>query len=168
MTTKPQQTIVELQQGNISAAMHLAQIAIENAQRIVQMQVEVAREIFDDGVADAKKLGNVENPQELIESRARLAQQVAEKMFACSRTIAGMTAEMQAEMGKTVSEQLASNGKEIVNAVEELLQGMPLNNHAAAEALQHTFDSARKSLAQASKVSSEVFSAYAKQTDRRY
>lgn len=168
MATKPQQTIVELQQGNITAAMHLAQIAIENAQRVLQMQVEVAREILDEGVADAKQLGNMENPQELIESRARMAQQMAEKMFACSRSIAGLTAEMQAEMGKTVSEQLASNGQEIVNVVEELMQGMPLNNHAAAEALQHTFDSARKSLEQASKVSSDVFSAYAKQADRSH
>lgn len=166
MATKPQQTIVELQQGNITAAMHLAQIAIENAQRILQMQVEVAREIFDDGVADAKQLGGAQNPKELIESRARLAQQMAEKMFACSRTIAGLTAEMQAEMGKTVSERMTSNGQEIVNAVEELLQGMPLNNHAAAEALQHTFESARKSLEQASKASSDVFAVYSQNSKR--
>lgn len=166
MSTKPQQTIIELQQGNITAAMRLAQIAIENAQRILQMQVDVAREIFDDGVADAKSLGKVQSPHELIESRARLAQQMAEKMFACSRTIAGLTAEMQSEMGKTVSERLTSNGQEIVNTVEELLQGMPLNNHAAAEALQHTFESARKSLEQATKASSDVFSAYVQNANK--
>jgi len=161
MTTKPQEMISDIQQGNITAAMRLAQLAIENAQRILQMQVEVAREIFDDGVADAKGMGNLQNPQELIESRARFAQNMAEKMFTCSRTIAGLTAEMQTEMGKTMSERMASNGQGIVDAMEELLQGMPLNNHAAAEALQHTFESARKSLEQATKASNDVFAAYA-------
>lgn len=167
MTTKPEQSVAELQQKNLTAAMKLAQISIENAQRIMQMQVDITREIFDDGVENAKALAQAQTPQQQLETRTRYAQQAAEKMFECSRAIAGLTADMQAEMGKMLSDQISCNGQEIVDAMENMLQGMPLNNHAAAEALQHTFDGARKSIEQVTKASSEAFAAFAQMSGKR-
>lgn len=161
MTTNPEQAVAELQKKNLAAAMKLAQLSIENSQRILQLQVDVARDIFDDGVSSAKSLAQVKSPQDAMEMRSRYAQQAAEKMFACSRTIAEITADMQAQMGKMVSDQLSVGGQDMFGAMQQMLQGMPLNSHAAAEALQHTFDSARKTLEQVSKASTDAFSAFA-------
>jgi phasin family protein len=167
MATKHEQTANDLQTKNLASAMKLAQISIENSQRILQLQVEVARDIFEDGVAGAKSMAQVKSPQDAMEMRSRYAQQAAEKMFACSRSIAEITSEMQAEMSKMVSTQLATSGQEMFGAMQEMLQGMPLNSHAAAEALQHTFDNARKTLEQVSKASSDAFAALAKVPGKR-
>lgn len=161
MATKPEQTVADLQKKNLASAMKLAQLSIENSQRILQLQVEVARDIFEDGVSGAKSMAQVKSPQDAMEMRSRYAQQAAEKMFACSRNIAEITAEMQAEMSKMVSDQLNSGGQEMFGAMQDMLKGMPLNSHAAAEALQHTFDSARKTLEQVSKASTDAFASFA-------
>ncbi|MBS1209436.1 MAG: phbP [Proteobacteria bacterium] len=161
MATKPEHTVVaDLQKKNLAAALKLAQLSIENSQRIMQLQVDVARDIFDEGVTSAKSLAQVNSPQDAMELRSRYAQQTAEKMFACSRTVAEITADMQAEMGKMLSDQLNSSGQEMFGAMQDMLHGMPLNSRAAAEALQHTFETARKTLEQVSKASTEAFSAF--------
>lgn len=160
MSTKSEQTVAQMQKKNLDSAVRLAQMSIENSQKILQLQVEVARDLFDDGVASAKKLAQVGTPQEAMELRARYAQQSAEKMFSCSRSIAELTAELQTEMGKMVSDQLNAGSHDMLEAMQQMMGDMPLNNHAAAEMLQHTFDAARKTLEQVAKVSSEAFAAF--------
>lgn len=167
MATKPEQTVADLQKKNLSAAMKLAQLSIENSQRILQLQVDVAREIFDDGVNSAKAMAQVKSPQDAIEVRSRYAQEAAEKMFDCSRTIAEITADMQAEMSKLVSEQLNAGGQEFFDVVQQMLQDMPLNSCAAAEALQHTFETARTTLEQVSKASADAFVSFAKRPGKK-
>lgn len=167
MPTKPEDAVAAMQKKNLEAAMRLAQLSIENSQRILQLQVDVARDIFEDGVSSAKSLAQVKSPQDAMELRARYAQQAAEKMFSCSRSIAEITADLQTEMGKLVSDQLNKGGQDVFDAMQQMLQGMPLNSHAAAEALQHTFDTARKTLEQVAKASSDAFSSFAQPPSKR-
>ncbi|GAA5160003.1 phasin family protein [Viridibacterium curvum] len=162
MANKTDQTVAALQKRNLEAAMQLAQISIENSQRILQLQMETARDLFESGVSNVQALSHVKTPQEAMELRARAAQQTAEKMFSTSRDIAEITAGMQDAMSKLVSQQLTSGSQELISAVQGMLQGMPLNSHAAAETMQSTFEAARKTLEQVAKASSDAFSAVAK------
>lgn len=161
MSNKSEEVVSVMQKKNLDAAVRLAQLSIENSQRILQMQMSIAKELFEDGVANAQALAQVKTPQEAMELRTRYAQQAAEKMFACSRGIADVTSEVQTEMGKLVSQQLSSGSHEMIEAMQSFLKGMPMNSHAAAEALQSTFDAARKTLEQVAKASSEAFSSIA-------
>lgn len=161
MSNKSEEVVSALQKKNLEAAVKLAQLSIDNSQRILQLQMQVAKDLFEDGVVNAQALAQVKTPQEAMELRTRYAQQAAEKMFACSRGIADVTAELQTEMGKLVSAQLSAGSNEMIEAMQGFLKGMPLNSHAAAEALQSTFDAARKTLEQVAKASSEAFSSIA-------
>lgn len=166
MSNKSEEVVSALQKKNLDAAVKLAQLSIENSQRILQLQMQIAKELFEDGVVNAQALAQVKTPQEAMELRTRYAQQAAEKMFSCSRGIADVTAELQNEMGKLVSQQLSSGSHEMIEAMQSFLKGMPMNSHAAAEALQSTFDAARKTLEQVAKASSEAFGSIAKSTGK--
>ncbi|PAS98782.1 MAG: hypothetical protein BSR46_11545 [Candidatus Dactylopiibacterium carminicum] len=144
MTGKPEKALAAIQQRNLESAVRLAQLSIENSQRILQLQVEVVKEIFDDGVSSAKALTGVTSPQEALELRSRYAQQTAERMFDCSRSVAEITAEMQAEMARLISDQLSTGGQQVFDSMQEVLRGMPLNSwRATAQAagfLPHAAD----------------------------
>ncbi|MDB5801473.1 MAG: phasin protein [Rhodocyclales bacterium] len=159
MTNKAEQTVAAMQKKNLESAMRLAQLSIENSQRILHLQMQTAREMFEDGVSNVQSLTHVKTPQEAMELRARYAQHAAEKMLTTSRNIAEITAEVQTEMSKLVSQQLTSGSEDLMEAMQGFLKGMPLNSHAAAEAMQSTFETARKTLEQVAKASSEAFSA---------
>lgn len=162
MTNKVEQTVAAMQKKNLESAMRLAQLSIENSQRILQLQMQTAKEMFEDGVHNVQSLSQIKTPQEAMELRARYAQSAAEKMLSTSRNIAEITSEVQAEMSKLVSQQLTSGSQELMDAMQGFLQGMPLNSHAAAEAMQTTFENARKTLEQVAKASSDAFTAVSK------
>lgn len=162
MNMKSEQTLAKIQKKNLDVAVHLAQMSIDNSRRILQLQADVARELFDEGVESAKQMARVNSPQEAMELRARYARQSAEKMFACSRCIAEITADLQNEMNQLVNDQLNAGSQEMLEAMHQFVGDLPLNNHAAAEVLQHTFEAARKTLEQVSKASSDAFSAFSK------
>lgn len=167
MKTKPEEAIAALQQKNLESAMRLAQLSIDSSQRILQLQVEVARDIFEGGVSGAKALAQVKSPQEAVELRTRYAQQTVEKMLACSQSISSITSEMQGELGKLMSDQLNKGSQEVFDAMQQMLVGMPFNGNAATEALQHTFDTARKTLEQVSKASSDAFASFVPPTGKK-
>jgi phasin family protein len=159
MTNKVEQSVAAMQKKHLESAMKLAQLSIDNSQRILQLQMQIAKEMFEDGVSNVQSLAQVKTPQEAMELRARYAQNAAEKMLSTSRNIAEITSEVQSEMSKLVSQQLSSGSQELIDAMQGFLKGMPLNNHAAAEAMQTTFETARKTLEQVAKASSEAFGA---------
>ncbi|MDB5814673.1 MAG: phasin protein [Rhodocyclales bacterium] len=167
MTNKVEQTVATMQKKNLESAMRLAQLSIENSQRILHLQMQTAKEMFEDGVSNVQSLTQVKTPQEAMELRARYAQHAAEKMLTTSRNIAEITAEVQTEMSKLVSQQLNSGSHDLMEAMQGFLKGMPLNSHAAAEAMQTTFETARKTLEQVAKASSDAFSAVAQTGKKR-
>ena len=164
---KVEQTVAAMQKKNLESAMRLAQLSIENSQRILHLQMQTAKEMFEDGVSNVQSLTQIKTPQEAMALRARYAQQAAEKMLTTSRNIAEITAEVQTEMSKLVSQQLSSGSHDMMEAMQGFLKGMPLNSHAAAEAMQTTFETARKTLEQVAKASSEAFSAVAQTGKKR-
>ena len=166
-TNKVEETVAAMQKKNLESAMRLAQLSIENSQRILHLQMQTAKEMFEDGVSNVQSLTQIKTPQEAMELRARYAQQAAEKMLTTSRNIAEITAEVQTEMSKLVSQQLTSGSHDMMEAMQGFLKGMPLNSHAAAEAMQTTFETARKTLEQVAKASSEAFSAVAQTGKKR-
>ncbi len=50
MATKQEQQFNEIQKKNLEAAMRLAQLSIENSQRIMELQVGTAKSLFDEAL----------------------------------------------------------------------------------------------------------------------
>lgn len=167
MIKKAEETVATMQKKNLDSAMRLAQLSIENSQRILQLQMQTAKDMFEDGVSNVQSLSQIKTPQEAMELRARYAQSAAEKMLATSRNIAEITSEVQAEMSKLVSQQLTSGSQDLMEAMQGFMKGMPLNSHAAAEAMQTTFENARKTLEQVAKASSDAFNAVSQSGKKR-
>ena len=88
MTNKAEETVAAMQKKSLDSAMKLAQLSIENSQRILQLQMQTAKDMFEDGVSNVQSLSQVKTPQEAMELRARYAQHAAEKMLSTSRNIA--------------------------------------------------------------------------------
>ncbi len=58
-----QEQFNELQKKNLEAAMRLAQLSIENSQRIMEIQVTAAKSLFEEGVHNAKAMSTSQGPE---------------------------------------------------------------------------------------------------------
>lgn len=152
-----QDQINELQKKNLEAAVRLAQMSIENSQRIMELQVAVAKSLFEEGVENAKALSSVKDPKQAIELRTQYAQSTTEKMLSCAREMAELTNRTQAEVGKLVGEQLSTGGKDMFEAMQKMFTGMPITDQNAMTALQTAMDTTRSAFEQMTRASSEAF-----------
>ena len=155
-----QEQFNELQKKNLEAAMRLAQLSIENSQRIMEIQVTAAKSLFEENVHNAKAMSTVKDPKDMMNLRANYAQTTTEKMLSCAREIAEITASTQAEFGKLVGEQLTSGSQDMFEAMQKMFKGMPISDQNAMGAMQTAMDTTRSAFEQMTRASAEAFQAF--------
>lgn len=166
MTSKQQEQFTELQAKNMDAAMKLAQLSIENSQKIMGLQIDTARSLFEEGVANSKALASSTDPREAMALRTQFAQSSTEKMLGCARQIAEITSSTQAEVGRMVTQQLSLGGKDMMEAFQKVFQGMPIADSGALGAMQTAMDTARAAFEQVTRASQEAFSTFSNMAER--
>jgi phasin family protein len=159
MAAKPEQ-VNEMQKKSLEAAVQLAQLSIENTQRVIEVQVAVAKSLFEDSVNNAKALSGIKNPQDAVQLRTRFAQNSAEKVFAAAREIAEIATKAQSQISKLVGEQLSNSSAEVLEAIQQMFKGLPIADQNTMNALQNTLNTTRTAVEQLTRASSEAFQAF--------
>ncbi|MDD5248365.1 MAG: phasin family protein [Rhodocyclaceae bacterium] len=147
----------ELHRKNLEAAMRLAQLSIENSQKIMALQSELARELFQESVANAKAQTGAQDPQEIMGLRTKYAQETAQKMMESAQKIAEIGNEARVEFSRLLTEQLASGSHDLMDSFQTFFKALPGQNPNVIEAMQQAMARANSAFEQISQVSSTAF-----------
>lgn len=147
----------ELNRKNMEAAMRLAQLSIENSQRVVALQNELARQLFTDGVENARAQSGTTDPQEVLRLRAQYAQDTAQKMMVTAQRVAEVGNEARVEFARMLTEQLASGSQEMADAFQGFFQTMPGQNANMMEVMQQAMSTAQGAFEQIAQASAAAF-----------
>lgn len=147
----------EMNRKNMEAAMRLAQMSIENSQRIMAIQSELARELFQDSVANAKAQTGAKDPQSVMTLRTQYAQDTAQKMMETAQKIAEVGNEARVEFSRLLTEQLAAGSQDMMDAFQGFFKSMPGSNQGMVEAMQQAMMTANSAFEQITQVSSSAF-----------
>jgi phasin family protein len=157
MTAKIEQ-FSELHRKNMEAAMRLAQLSIENSQKIMSLQSELARELFQNTVENAKAQGGVKAPQEVLTLRTQYAQESAQRMMETAQRIAEVGNEARTEFSRMLTEQLASGSHDMMEAFQSFFKVLPGQNANVLENMQQAMATANSAFDQIAKASAASFS----------
>jgi phasin family protein len=149
--------LTELNRRNMEAAMRLAQMSIENSQRVMALQNELAREMFQQGVDNARSLASAKDPQQLMQMRTQYAQETAQQMMAAAQKVAEIGNEARAEFTRMLTEQLASGNQEMVDAFQGFFKVMPGQNNNFMEIMQQSMATANNAFEQIAQASAAAF-----------
>jgi phasin family protein len=144
----------ELHRKNMEAAMRLAQLSIENSQRVMSLQSDLAKALFEEGVANAKAQSGAKDPAEVMKLRAEYAQDTTKKMVAAAQEIASIGNEARAEFSRLLTEQLASGSKDMTESFQSFFKTLPGANPNMMEAMQQAISTANSAFEQIASVSS--------------
>lgn len=161
LVPKSVEDLSHLQKKSLELAVHLARLSVESSQKILQLEMQIANELFEDGASNARIMAQTKSPQEAMALRMREANVAAEKMLTCSRDIAQVTAQLQQEVSKIVSHELSSNNEQALACAQALAYASPLNAKSVAQSMDQTVEAARKMLEQIILSSNEVFNTIA-------
>ena len=143
----------ELHRKNMEAAMRMAQLSIENSQRIMALQSELAKEMFQSGVESAKAQTGVQDPQEMLQLRTQYAQETTQRMVAAAQRIAEISNAGRAEFARLVTEQLASGSQDMAESMQTFMKSLPGQTPNMMESFQQAIATANQAFEQIAKAS---------------
>jgi phasin family protein len=160
----------EMHRKNMEAAMRLAQMSIENSQRIMALQSEMAKELFQTGVENAKAQTSAKDPQQVMQLRAQYAQETSQRLVSAAQQIAEISNEARTEFSRLVTEQLATGSQEMTESLQAFFKSLPATTPNMMESFQQaiaTANGAFEQIAQASQAAMGNVSEMAKKATAR-
>ena len=125
-----------INKANLEVAMKFAGVALQGAERILDLQLKAAKSAFADSVESAKAIASVKDLQQLAALKESLAQPSIEKATAYAKSVYDVTAATQAEIGKLVEEQVSEFNKQVVTALDKMVKTAPAGSEVGIAALK--------------------------------
>lgn len=161
--TTPQQQFSELSQANLEKTIRLTSIAISGAERLFNLQLEIARDLLAENAATAKSLAAVKNVQDLVELQKTLSQPAVTKTIAVARTVYETASVTQNELNKLVEEQLIDFNKNLLASLDTAIAQVPASS-AAVSVIKNAVESATNAYDAVSKTTQRIASELAEAT----
>ncbi len=117
--------------AQIALMTALSNKMFEGVEKIVDLNLNVAKASLEESSATAKQLLSAKDLQEVFSLSAAHAQPNAEKAIAYGRHLANITASTQAEFTKTAEAQLAENNRKVVELIDEITKNAPAGSENA-------------------------------------
>lgn len=166
MNAKSEQ-FTDLQRKNMEAGMKLAQMSLDNSQRIVALQVEAAKKLFQGSLENAKALASAKDPQQAIALQTQYAQDAAKKMMETAQEIAEISSASRAELSHLVTEQLAHGSKDMMTAFQSFFSAIPGQNTNVMDSMKQAMSTATSAFEQFSQASTSLVSGAAKTASKK-
>jgi phasin family protein len=155
MYQAPEQ-LLAFNKANLEVAAKFASVALQGAERILELQLKAAKSAFADTVESAKALAAVKDIKELAALKDTLAQPSIEKATAYAKNIYDVTAATQAEFGKLVDEQIADFNKQVVTVLDKMVKNAPAGSEVGIAALKSGIAAANGAYENLSKVAKQI------------
>ena len=128
--------LVAINKANLEVAMKFAGVALQGAERILDLQLKAAKTAFADSVENAKSIAAVKDLQQLAALKDSMAQPTIEKATAYAKSVYDVTTATQAEFGKLIEEQVSEFNKQVVTVLDNMVKTAPAGSEVGIAALK--------------------------------
>ena len=160
--------LLAAQKANVETLFDLTNKAFEGVEKLVELNLQVAKTSLGEVAETAKATLSVKDAQELLSLQAGLLQPAAEKAAAYSRHLYDIAAATNAEVTKVAEAQLADVQKKFMASVDGAVKNAPAGTESAVAlvksaiaAANNAYESAHKAAKQAAEVAEANFQAVA-------
>lgn len=166
MSYLTQEQIVAANKANLETLFGLTNKAFEGVEKLVELNLQVAKATLSETADNAKAALAVKDVQELLALQASLLQPSAEKAAAYSRHLYDIAAATGAEFTKATEAQFAEVQKTFMSAVDTAVKNAPAGSEnavtlvkSAITAANNAYESVQKAAKQAAEIAEANFSA---------
>ena len=152
--------------SNVEILFGLTGKAFEGVEKLVELNLQVAKAAMSEVADTAKAALSVKDAQELLALQAGLLQPVAEKAAAYSRHLYDIATSTSAEVGKVAETTTADAQKQFMTLVDTAVKNAPAGSEnvvalvkSAVAAANNAFDGVQKAAKQATDVAEANFQA---------
>jgi phasin family protein len=129
---------VRLGKANLETALTVADITLESAEQLVDLQLKTAKDVLAQSMRHVHAFSEVRNVQDFVALQSKAVRPDLDKALAYSRDMYAVATHAQERIGKVLKSRLSELGGEIMTAVDHAAKSTPGTDTALA-ALQSTF-----------------------------
>jgi phasin family protein len=158
MFTKPE-NFANANKASIEAAMTLANTVFASAERFAALNLNTARTMLEESVANTKAMLGAKDMQEIASLQAAFAQPALDKAMSYSRHAYEIAAQTKDELSKVVEAQFADAQATATTMLDQALKNAPAGSDAAITTLKSAIsaaNSAYDSIAKTAKQMTEM------------
>ena len=167
MTLTPEQ-IAAANKANLETLLNLTNKAFEGVEKLVELNMAVAKTALNENVQSAKQALTVRDAQQLMAMQAGMVQPLAEKIMSYSRHLYDIANETQSTFTTVAESQMKKGSGNLNGLVEELSKNAPAGSEAAVQAIKqamtaanNAYETTQKSIKQAIDLAQNNFNAAA-------
>lgn len=130
--------------------------AFESFEKVVDLNINVAKASLEDSSIAAKQLMSAKDPQEFFSLTAAQAQPTAAKAIAYGRHLAGIATSAQAEFTRATEEQIAETGRKVSALVDDVSKNAPAGSENVIAMFKSAIGNANAGYEQFSKTTKQA------------
>lgn len=157
----------ELQHRNLDICMKLAQLSLDSSQRLLALQVEIAKKLFEDGIENVKQQTGSKDPQKNLSLQSQYAQETGQTLMEASRQMAELYNASCTECAQLFTEQYASGNKDLLSSCQALFSSFPGSGNSMFESMNQAMSSLNNAFEQFAKASTTTFAQEPKSATKR-
>jgi len=141
MSAIPERAIASTK-SNVEALLAFQSTAFSAFEKLIDLNVKVARATLDEASSRTQEFLSVKDPQQALAYTASLAQPSTEKVVAYGKHVYDIIAGVQAEIARLSEAQIAEQQQQIADAIEQLAKNAPAGSESAVALLRSTLANA--------------------------
>ncbi len=146
----------EANKASIEAILTIANTVFASAERLAALNLNTARTLLEDSVANTKALLSAKDIQELASMQATLAQPSLEKAVAYSRSVYEIATQTQSELAKVSEAQITEIKAGLANTMDQALKNAPAGSEVAVAAVKSAIAAANSAYDNMTKAAKQV------------
>jgi len=147
---------VDFNKANVAHASKLAAVAMENAEKLVKLNLSAAKAVLAQGVENAQSFASVKDVQDLMTLRTKFAESGVQGAIAYSKTFYELASQAQAEYTALSEEAWASYSKGVSTWVDRASKSAPAGSDVALNAFKSTMAATTAAFDQFQKATKQV------------
>ncbi|MDB5863919.1 MAG: phasin family protein [Betaproteobacteria bacterium] len=148
--------LIALNKANFEAALRFAGVALEGAERMIDLQLKTAKSALYDGLESAKLLSGVRDFEQLAALKDTLVQPSVEKANAYAKQVYDVATATQSDLGKLVEEQVTEFNKQVISALDQIVKNAPAGSEVGIAAMKQTLAAVNSGFDNLTKVAKQM------------
>lgn len=144
MNLTPEQ-MAAAQKANLETLAGLTNQALKSVEKLVELNMQIAKNSLNESMANAKKTLEVRDIQQLIAAQAEMIQPMAERMMNYGRDLYEIAQDNSKAFTKTAEAEIAAGQKKLQTMVDEWTKSAPAGSEAAVQMMKQAIAAANNS-----------------------
>jgi phasin family protein len=137
MYQTPEQ-LIALNKANLETVLRLAGVALDGAERLIDLQLKTAKSVLADGLQNARAMTAVRDFDQFAALKDSVVQPTFEKATAYAKEVYDVATATQADVSKLVEEQVQEFNKQCISALDQMVKTAPAGSEVGIAAMKST------------------------------